>query len=643
MAHEEKEFSFSAFIKDFVETVSGKLRDKGTVLSTEIRDEILIPDILTGHPAETEQLLKSFVNCIFRFEKEVDLKFTVSIDEVRDGEIVLEFRIQSLGEGLESELLNIYREYKSTGYSVYRGPLTELQICSRLVNRMGGEFRICTDPGRGSTFCFTGRFGYRRADICSCIPVKLKKSRILILGSGIASHNSIYTILRDYSLNIRISDSAEEFIKPGSDKLFDLIIVDYDSFNCKDVTYIKLREVFNTGTALLTVLSDKPEEGGDLCLPDTDDSYIVSPVNRVDLLNTVIEILDSGYAGSEEPMEHNIIFPPGRRALLVEGDELYRKLVAELLETAGIATDMRDRGGDGVKAVAFYEFDILIIGTDLKDFDLHEALKLIRELKESEDLPVIVLADSSDKTADYIRGGADSCIVKPFEPATVYREAVRLLKPEEYSNTDRYSDLIAYELGNGTDNTDVFDFAEGLKHAGGDTDRYLKILKYFSLNNRDFAATLKTADSVEREVLVKKMRAVSWNIGATGLFSLTGEMLEAMEKNSDTEALIEEIEAETELVLKIIKEIRGYREPCIRSFTGISYEETGKEELKNRFTMQLKCYDIKAVETFARLAEELPEGISKSLTEDIANAVDRYDFNRAALLYDVLKKELEKF
>jgi two-component system cell cycle response regulator DivK len=109
---------------------------------------------------------------------------------------------------------------------------------------------------------------------------------------------------------------------------------------------------------------------------------------------------------------------PRRRILVVEDQEDNRRILRDLLTSAGYEVVEAHTGEEGVAAASRERPDLILMDIDLPGIDGHEATRRIKANAELRAVPLIVVT-SYALSGDEVKArdaGADDYVSKPFSP-----------------------------------------------------------------------------------------------------------------------------------------------------------------------------------------------------------------------------------
>jgi two-component system chemotaxis response regulator CheY len=118
-----------------------------------------------------------------------------------------------------------------------------------------------------------------------------------------------------------------------------------------------------------------------------------------------------------------------KKILIVDDSEMVRNYHYYILKNAGFAVISAIDGADGLEKVfGMPGIDLIVTDINMPNMDGYTMVERIRENKEFEDIPIIIISTESE-AHDKQRGfdaGADVYIVKPIDPNTLI-ENIKLL------------------------------------------------------------------------------------------------------------------------------------------------------------------------------------------------------------------------
>src|SRR5262249_42582283 len=164
-------FSLRAAVGDTLRALAVRAHKKGLELIYHVQPDVA--DALVGDAGRLRQVLLNLVGNAIKFTDAGEVVVSVERDarspmRNESGEDVfalcaLRFTVRDTGIGIPPDKRErIFRAFEQEDTSTtrkYGGTGLGLTIASRLVALMGGTIRVDSEPGRGSTFAFTARFG----------------------------------------------------------------------------------------------------------------------------------------------------------------------------------------------------------------------------------------------------------------------------------------------------------------------------------------------------------------------------------------------------------------------------------------------------------------------------------------------------
>jgi DNA-binding response OmpR family regulator len=151
--------------------------------------------------------------------------------------------------------------------------------------------------------------------------------------------------------------------------------------------------------------------------------------------------------------------------LVVDDDPAIRELIREYLAENDFKVSVAETGGDMDRVLGAEVVDLVILDLKLPDED---GLAIARRLRESLDLPIIILTGRKDE-ADRVMGlelGADDYVTKPFSQRELLARIKAVLRRTEGKREARRGESVraylftGWELNTGT---------RRLKSAAGDS------------------------------------------------------------------------------------------------------------------------------------------------------------------------------
>ncbi len=132
------------------------------------------------------------------------------------------------------------------------------------------------------------------------------------------------------------------------------------------------------------------------------------------------------------------------KLLIVDDEEMIRKVICEYANFEGYETDEAEDGMDAIKKCRENKYDLIIMDIMMPKLDGFSAVK---EIKKIADIPVIMLSARNEEY-DKLFGfelGIDDYVVKPFSPKEVMARVAAVIKRKQRNEELLRSEVMKFE------------------------------------------------------------------------------------------------------------------------------------------------------------------------------------------------------
>ena len=202
------DFSLRTSLGDTVRALAVRAHRKGLELVLHVQPQV--HDALVGDAGRLRQVLLNLIGNAIKFTETGEVVVQVSAASEHgstDQNIHLRFTVRDTGIGIPREkhaaIFQAFEQEDSSTTRKYGGTGLGLTISAQLVALMGGIITVESEPGRGSTFSFTARFGSslkREAlgDAAALDP--LENLRVLVVDDNATNRQILEEWLKNWQL-----------------------------------------------------------------------------------------------------------------------------------------------------------------------------------------------------------------------------------------------------------------------------------------------------------------------------------------------------------------------------------------------------------------------------------------------------------
>jgi CheY-like chemotaxis protein len=320
-----------------------------------------IPRFLKGDPLRLGQVLINLANNAVKFTDEGEIVISAQLAKENKDQVTLEFAVSDTGIGLSPEQIdNLFKAFSQADTSTtrkYGGTGLGLTICKSLVGMMGGEIRVHSTPGEGSTFKFTavcGRSEQKKLQVLKS-PPDLKGLRVLIVDDNATAREILKGMLASFGFKVSLATNGEEGIKEleKASKAHDLVLMDWNMPGMNGIEASR-RIKNHPGLAKVPTIIMVTAYGRDEIMRQADqmglDSFLIKPVSASVLFDTIMQAFGKEVTETlqidqrKEQQTEALRQIRGAQVLLVEDNEINQEVARELLESAGLPVTIAANG-----------------------------------------------------------------------------------------------------------------------------------------------------------------------------------------------------------------------------------------------------------------------------------------------------------
>jgi two-component system sensor histidine kinase/response regulator len=533
---ETTDFRLDDVITSVTTLTAQKATDKGLEILAHVAPGI--PQFLIGDPHRLGQILTNLVNNSVKFTERGEIVVSAALLQQTGEKCQLKFSVRDTGIGMSKEQASkLFQPFTQADMSTtrkYGGTGLGLTVSRRLVELMGGQIWLDSEPGVGTTFTFTVWLGVgQQKGSGKIVPEKLTTMRALIVDDNAGAREIIDDLLKGVVAQTDAVASGPEAIaavqQADAAAPYDVVFMDWrmpGMDGLQAARTIKADASLQHQPAIVMVTAfgrdEVREEAERLQL----DAFLVKPVTRsmlVDaLVTTFAEPGDHVAAVSSATAEG--VNLTGLRVLLVEDNDINQQIAVELLEGVGATVDIANNGREAVDRLFGGPipppYDVVLMDLQMPVMDGHQANAKIRSDPRFASLPIYAMtAHATLEERDHcLANGMAGHIAKPIDPALLFDTLGKVSR----QSTEAASAGTSSQDGSATTAelpaVDGLDSADGLRRVGGNHKLYKKLLREFANQQARAVEQIRTAlatnDTESATRLAHTLKGVAGNLGA---------------------------------------------------------------------------------------------------------------------------------
>jgi signal transduction histidine kinase/CheY-like chemotaxis protein len=462
---EAGKLAFETLDFDLVETVEGALdmfaeraRHKGIELACDLPSEL--PRRLRGDPGRLRQVITNLIGNAIKFTEKGEVVVRVARESETDTHAVISFAIKDTGIGIppavQERLFQAFTQADNSTTRRFGGTGLGLAISKQLVEMMGGEIGVRSDPGHGSTFWFNVQLEKQSGPALPAPSIYFRDLfdlRVLVVDDNATNRQILRHQLFAWKMQKGSAANGYEALDllrtaVADGRPYDLALLDMQMPEMDGMTLARAikADASIASTRLIILTSMGYMHSQEELKAAGVDAYLVKPVKQSRLFDCLVTVL--GRAAAEhvftKPQDAAPATPaadPGRgstaRILLAEDNIVNQKVALAQLKGLGFAADAVANGHEVLAALKQVPYDIIFMDCQMPEMDGYEASRLIRQAERTTSVtwksPVRIVAMTANAmTGDRekcLAAGMDDYLSKPVRKAELQSALMKWIIP----------------------------------------------------------------------------------------------------------------------------------------------------------------------------------------------------------------------
>ena len=459
LSFEEIDFHLPSVVESSVELLAARAAAKNIEIASLVYHGV--PPDLRGDPGRLRQVLTNLIGNAVKFTERGEVVVRANCQEETATHAVIRFTVTDTGIGIEPDALSrLFQAFVQADGSTTRrfgGTGLGLAICRQLVQRMGGDIGVTSQPGKGSTFWFTARFAREAAGSPALAPrrAQLQGVRVLIVDDHETNRSILHHLFTSWSMQVQQAVNGPEALSlmrfaAARGRPFDLAILDMHMPGMNGLALARAIRVEPALAAMRLVMltsvdrHDEPES----LRENGVDGYLVKPVKQAPLFECLSNVLSEdretgGIQAGLVALDKPAALPSALDGLkldilLAEDNAVNQKVAVCQLQNLGFQPDVVETGAAALTALAGKKYDVVFMDCQMPELDGYAATRELRKIEGGARHTWVIAMTANSLEGDRdkcLAAGMDDYLSKPVRPADLIAALSRFAGTEPEART----------------------------------------------------------------------------------------------------------------------------------------------------------------------------------------------------------------
>ncbi len=419
------DFNLRNMVDETLEFIAMKSHEKGVELTYMFDDDV--PSLLIGDPTRVRQIIMNIVGNAIKFtDRGGDINIRIKQEKETKNTVKIAFKIKDTGIGMVREdtkkLFQSFHQVDASTTRKYGGTGLGLAISKQLSELMGGDIKVDSKIGKGSTFTFTILFE-KQKNVVEKIekpPKNLKGKRILIVDDNKLNLEILEGFLKKWEFFVEATEDGHHAVQmcrlmAKTNMPFDMVITDYQM---PKMDGAQLGEMIkshpDTKDVKLVMLTSRGLRGEAKIMKEIGfDGYLSKPIRRSQLFDSIVLIFsgESHFKDKSKKLvtKHFVKDVQTKRSkiLVAEDHPVNQKVIKNILEKHGFQYHISNDGQKALEELEKNKYDLVLMDVQMPVMDGYACAARIRSSNSKvldHGIPIIAL------TAHAMKGDMEKCM-----------------------------------------------------------------------------------------------------------------------------------------------------------------------------------------------------------------------------------------
>ncbi|CAH0539385.1 response regulator [Vibrio marisflavi] len=442
-------FDLRKVLGDFCESTAASLSNPNIEI---ILDTIEVnQSMVLGDSSRIRQIFANLVGNAVKFTERGEIVITAKLVELSDTQWTLQASIQDSGIGIpEDKIGHLFDKFSQVDTSTtrkYGGTGLGLAIVKKLCFLMGGNIKVESEIGQGSTFTFSIVVGKSNRSATVLPKADISKLSILVIDDNEVNREVLCKQLEHWGANVDEAHDKQTTLEmfdqclSSDNDLYDIAFLDMQMPDCNGLELGKIirskKEYSKTQLIMMTsmegIANHKEFKAAGFS------GYFAKPATTSDLFNALNVIASDNFVAEDTLVTHNFLtslkaeessniektISKDTKILVVEDNRVNQVVITGVLKQFDINIVIAENGVHALEKLnADTEINLVLMDCQMPEMDGYETTQRIRLGEGGEfytNIPIIAMtanAMESDRQ-DCLNAGMNDFLTKPINKSLV--------------------------------------------------------------------------------------------------------------------------------------------------------------------------------------------------------------------------------